>query len=270
MKFSTLSALPTLVLWTALFSVTLAASVTDNPTSALLTLLAGKVTNLDAAISSYTGNADANILQIQSASNALIITIDRGLRDISSGPDLTTADTKALSPQFEGLTTSLKTTISDLVGKKLLFDRTETTICESDTISIRKAIHNQHAVWDKLFALISSKAPEEASASISGVAEGILDTIQEGLGLFVESTSDCPQDTALPPPPTRIELRSYTSGNSSTPGNGTSTLVPVPSSSQTTVPEPPAFTGAAAGTAVNDGVMRVVGLCVVGVIAVAL
>jgi hypothetical protein len=272
MRFFTLSALPTLptlVLLTALSSVTLAASATDNPTSSLLTLLAGKVTNLDAAVSSHT--KDSDVSSIQSASNALIITIDRGLRDISSGPDLNTAETKALASQFEGLTTSLKTTISNFVVKKPLLDRTETTICESDSITIRKALHNQHAVWDKLFTLISSKAPEGTLASISGFAEGILDTIQEGLGLFVESTSDCPQDTGLPPlPPARIELRSYTSGNSSTPGNGTSTLVPVPSSSQTTVPEPPAFTGAAAGIAVNDGAMRVVGMGVVAaVMAVA-
>ncbi|KAL2787510.1 hypothetical protein BJX66DRAFT_353333 [Aspergillus keveii] len=265
MRFSTVSALPTLVLLTALFSVTLAASVTDNPTSALLTLLAGKVTNLDAAVSSYT--KDSDVSSIQSTSNALIITIDRGLRDISSGPDLTTAETKALSSQFEGLTTSIKSTISILVEKKSLFDRSETTICESDSISIRKALHNQHAVWDKLFRLISSKAPEETSASISGFAEGILDTVQEGLGPFVESTSDCPQDTALPAlPPARIELRSYTSGNSSTPGNGTSTLVPVPTSSQTTVPEHPAFTGAAASIVVSDGAMRVAGLGVIATV----
>ncbi|KAL3483828.1 hydrophobic surface binding protein A-domain-containing protein [Aspergillus germanicus] len=270
MKFSTLSALPTLVLLTALSSLAVAASVTDNPTSSLLTLLAGKITKLDAAISSYT--KDSDVSSIQSASNALIITIDRGLRDISLGPDLTTAETKALASQFEGLTTSLKSTISDLVQKKPLFDRTETTICESDSISIKKALHNQHAVWDKLFFLISSKAPEETSASISGFAEGILNTIQEGLGLFVESTSDCPQDTALPTlPPARIELRSYTGGNSSSPGNGTSTLVPVPTSSQTTVPEPPAFTGAAASIVFNEGVMRVVVMGVVAaVMAVAL
>jgi hypothetical protein len=270
MRFSTVSALPTLVLLITLFSVTQAASVTDNPASSLLTLLAGKVTNFDAAISSFT--KDSDVSSIQSASNALIITIDRGLRDISSGPDLTTAETKALSPQFEGLTTSLKSTISDLVDKKPLLDRTETTICESDTISIRKALHNQHAVWNKLFTLISSKAPEETSASISGFAEGILDTIQEGLGLFIESTSDCPQDTALPAlPPARIELRSYTSGNSSAPGNGSSTLVPVPTSSQTTVPEPPAFTGAATTIAINDGAMIVIGMgVVVAVMAVAL
>jgi hypothetical protein len=270
MRFSTVSAVPTLVLLTALSSLALAASVTDTPTSSLLTLLAGKITNLDAAISSYT--KDSDVASFQSASNALIITIDRGLRDISSGPDLTTADTKILAPQLETLTTSVKTTTSHVVEKKPLFDRTETTICESDSISIKKALHNQHAVWDKLFVLISSKAPEETSASLSEFAEGILETIQEGLGLFVESTSDCPQGTALPPlPPARIELRSYTSGNSSSPANGTSTLVPVPTSSQTTVPEPPAFTGAAATIAVNDVAMRVLGMgVVVAVMAVAL
>jgi hypothetical protein len=270
MRFSTLSALPTLVLLTALSSVTLAASATDNPTSALLTLLAGKITNLDAAISSYT--KDSDVVSIQSASNALIITIDRGLRDISSGPDLTTADTKALSPQFEGLTTSLKTTISNLVDKKPLLDRTETTICESDTISIRKALHNQHAVWSKLFTLISIKAPDEVSASIGGFAEGILDTIQEGMDPFVQSTSDCPQDTVLPAlPPARIELRSYTTGNSSAPGNGTSTLVPVPTSSQTTIPEPPAFTGAAATISMSERGMTTIGMGVFAVlVAVAL
>ncbi|CEL00778.1 hypothetical protein ASPCAL00374 [Aspergillus calidoustus] len=270
MKFSTVSALPTLVLLTALSTATLAASATDNPTSSLLTLLAGKVTNLDAAISSYT--RDADLSSIQSASNALIITLDRGLRGISSGPDLTTAETKALAPQFEALTTSLKTTLSDLVEKKPLFDRTESTICESDSISIKKALHNQHAVWDKLFTLLSSKAPETESTRVAGFSGGILATIQEGLDPFVEATRGCPQDTALAPaPPARIELRSYTSGNSSAPGNGTSTLVPVPAPTQTTGTEPPAFTGAAAGIVANGGGIRMVGLGVfTALVAVAL
>ncbi|KAJ0422722.1 hydrophobic surface binding protein A-domain-containing protein [Aspergillus carlsbadensis] len=269
MKFSTVSTLPTLLFLTALSSLTLAASVTDNPTSALLTLLAGKVSNLDAAIASYKGNADADILTIQSASNALIITIDRGLRDISSGPDLTTAETKALVPQFEELTPSIKSTISDIVDKKLLFDRTETTICESDSIPIKKALHNQHAVWTKLSTLISSKAPEADSTLITGFAENILATIQAGLDPFVESTEACPQDTFAPPPPARIELRSYNSGNSSAPGNGSSTLVPVPVPSQTTAPGPPAFTGAAAVLAIKGGGMRVVGMGVFAAVVVA-
>lgn len=266
MKLSTVSGLSTLVLLTALCTITLAAGVTDNPTSSLLTLLARKVTNLDATISSYTGNADADISPLRSASNALIITIDRGLHDILSGPDLTTAETKALTPQFEALATSLKTAISNLADKKPLFDRTETTICESNSVSIRKALYNQHSVWGKLFTLISSKATGAESTLVSDFAEPILSTIQEALDPFVDSTSSCSPDAAPPLPPARIELRSYTSGNSSATGNGTSTLVPVPTSSETTDPEPPAFTGAAAGIAMDERGMRMLGM---GVLAAA-
>lgn len=261
-----MSRLPMLVLLAALSTVTLAAGVTDNPTSSLLTLLARKVTNFDAAISSYTGNADADISCIQSASNGFIITIDRGLRDISSGPDLTTAETKALTPQFAALTASLKTTISNLVDKKPLFDRTETTICESNSVSIRKALYNQHSLWGKLFTLISSKAPEAESTLISDFAEPILSTIRESLDPFVDSTSSCSPDAAPPLPPVRVELRSYAGGNSSAPGNWTSTLVPFPTSSQTTVPEPPVFTGSAAGIEIDERGMRMLGM---GVLAAA-
>lgn len=266
MKFSTVPGLLALVLPTALSTVALAAGVTDSPTSSLLTLLARKVTTLDATISSYTGNTDADISPIQSASNGLIITIDRGLRDILSGPDLTAAETRALTPQFETLTIALKTTISNLVDKKPLFDRTETTICESHSVSIRKALYNQHSVWGKLFALISSKASEADSTLVSDFAERMLITLQEALDPFVDSTSSCSADAAAPLPPPRVELRSYTSGNSSAPGNGTSTLVPAPTSSQTTAPEPPAFTGAAPDNTIDERGMKMLGM---GVLAAA-
>ncbi|KAL3428593.1 hydrophobic surface binding protein A-domain-containing protein [Aspergillus tetrazonus] len=238
MKFTTVSALPTLYLFTAFSASILAATIADNPTSSLLTLLTARITTLDTAISSYTGDAD--ISPIQSASNALIITIDRGLRDISAGPDLTAAETKALSPQFQALTTSVKTTISGLIEKKPLLDSTTTT-CTSDISSIQKSLHNQYAVWDKLFSLISSKVPEKNSASVISFAEGILSTIQEGLAPL------------------------YGNGNSSAPGNATSTQAPTPSQ-QSTAPEPPAFTGVAVAVTANEWSIRMVGI---GVLCVA-
>ncbi|KAL3429356.1 hypothetical protein BDV09DRAFT_203038 [Aspergillus tetrazonus] len=267
MKFTTVSTLPTLYLLTALSATILAARVADNPTSSLLTLLTTRLTILDTVISSYTGDAD--ISPIQSASNALIITIDRGLRDISAGPDLTAAETKALSPQFQALTTSVKTTISRLVEQKPLLDGTTTT-CTSDISSIQKSLHNQYAIWDKLFSLISSKAPEEKSAFVTSFAEGILSTIQEGLHKFVDiadSTSSCLPDTT---PVLRIEFRSYENGNSSAPGNSTSTQVPT-IYQQSTVPEPPAFTGAAVAATANGWSIRMVRVGVLGVaLAIAL
>ncbi|KAL5040724.1 hypothetical protein BDW71DRAFT_62257 [Aspergillus fruticulosus] len=268
MKFTTVCTLPTLSLFTALSAPILAARSTDNPTSSLLTLLTAKLTTLDTVISSYTGDAD--ISPIQSASNALIITIDRGLRDISTGPDLTTAETRALSPQFQALTASCKTTISGLVEKKPLFGGTGTTTCTSDISSIQKSLHNQYAVWDKLFSLISSKAPEKESTFVTGFAEGILATIQEGLGTFgdiADSTTSC---SPVPVPAARIELRSYGNGNSSAPGNATSTQVPT-GFQQSTAPGPPAFTGGAAAATADGRSMGMVGIGVLGVaVAVAL
>ncbi|KAL4935748.1 hypothetical protein BDV06DRAFT_120853 [Aspergillus oleicola] len=267
MKFTTVSTLPTLYLLTALSARILAARVADNPTSSLLTLLTARLTSLDAVISSYTGDAD--ISPIEAASNALTITIDRGLRDISAGPDLTATETKALSPQFQALTTSFKTTISGLVEKKPLLDGTTTT-CSSDISSIQKSLHNQYAVWDKLFGLISSKAPEEKSAFVTSFAEGILSTFQEGLDTFVDvadSTTSCSPDTASA---VRIELRSYGNGNSSAPVNATSTQGPT-ISQQSTAPGPPAFTGAAAAATADGRSMGMVGIGVLGVaVAVAL
>ncbi|KAL4756484.1 cell wall mannoprotein 1 family protein [Aspergillus foveolatus] len=259
MKFTTVFTLPTLYFLTTLSAPILAARVADNPTSSLLTLLTTRLTTLDTVISSYTGDAD--IIPIQSASNALIITIDRGLRDISTGPDLTAAETKALSPQFQALTTSVKTTISRLVEKRPLLDGTTTT-CTGDISSIQKSLHNQYAIWDKLFSLISSKAPEEKSAFVTSFAEGILSTIQEGLGKFVDiadSTSSCLPDTTSV---VRLELRSYGNGNSSVPGNETSTQVPT-ISQQSTVPEPPAFTGAAVAATANGWNIRMVKIAII-------
>ncbi|KAL4972112.1 hypothetical protein BDW66DRAFT_155004 [Aspergillus desertorum] len=262
MKFTTVSTLPALYLFTALSAPILAATIPDNPTSSLLTLLTARLTSLDTVISSYTGDAD--ISPIQSASNALIITIDRGLRDISTGPDLTAAETKALSPQLQALTTSVKTTISGLVEKKTLLAGTTTT-CTTGISSIQKTLHNQYAVWDKLFSLISSKASEDNLAFVTGFAEGILSTFQEGLGSFVDiadSTTSCLPDTTSV---ARIELRSYGNGNSSAPGNATSTQVPT-TSQQSTVHEPPAFTGAAVAVAANGWSIRMVTIGVLGVI----
>ncbi|KAL4772019.1 hypothetical protein BDW60DRAFT_42699 [Aspergillus nidulans var. acristatus] len=265
MRFTTVSTLSPLYLLTALSAPILAARVADNPTSSLLTLLTARLTTLDTVISSYT--SDADISPIQSASNALIITIDRGLRDISAGPDLTAAETKALSPQFQALVTSVETTIYGLVEKKPLLDGTTTT-CNSDISSIQKTLQNQYAVWDKLFSLISSKAPEEKSAFVTSFADGILSTIQEGLGTFVDiadSTTSCLQDTT---PAVRIELRSYGNRNSSAPGNATSTQVST-ISQQSTAPDPPAFTGAAA--AANRWSIRMVRIGALGIaVAVAL
>ncbi|KAL2846922.1 hypothetical protein BJY01DRAFT_246985 [Aspergillus pseudoustus] len=267
---------------TALLSTSIQAariSRDNNPTSALLTLLTSKLTTLNTAISSYTGDDDdADVFPIQSASNALIITIDRGLRDISAGPDLSTPEAQALSPQLEALATSSKATISALVEKIPLFvsssSSSSSNICNSASVSLAKALHNQYAVWDKLFTLVSSKVPEKQAGVVAGFANRILASTQEGVDAFVNTadtdSSDC---SPAPLPPARIELRSYSgSGNSSTPGGNTTSPTTTTTSpttpSQTTVPSSPAFTGAAAAltVAVGDGAMKMVGM---GVIAVA-
>ncbi|KAL2869149.1 cell wall mannoprotein 1 family protein [Aspergillus lucknowensis] len=263
MKFTTVSTLPTLWLFTTLSTLALGAGVTSNPTSSLLNLLTAKLTTLNTVISSYTDDAD--ILSIQSASNAVIITIDRGLRDISVGPELTAAETKALALQFQELTTSFKATISDLVDKKPLLDRFATTTCTSGSRSIQKHLHHQYAVWDKLFTLVLSKAPEVESTVVAHSAEDILARIQGGLDTFVDvgdSTTPCAPDT----PPARIELRSYSNGNSSTDGNGTSTQPPSVPTQSSTGPASPDFTGAAVAVAAGETGMRMVGM---GVLAVA-
>ncbi|KAL2835453.1 hypothetical protein BJY01DRAFT_252634 [Aspergillus pseudoustus] len=74
---------------TTVYRYTQAAGVLSNPTSAVVTLLPARINALDFAISYYTGE-DADFSPIQSASNALTITLDRSLRGISVGPNLPT------------------------------------------------------------------------------------------------------------------------------------------------------------------------------------
>ncbi|KAL3462811.1 hypothetical protein BJX64DRAFT_258628 [Aspergillus heterothallicus] len=237
----------------ALTAATHAAVLSTNPIPSLLTELNTRVTTLERFISSYADDAD--IPAIQSASNALIITIDRGMRDISSGPGLSTTETDALATQLHTLSASLQGTMRAVVDKTPLFATSTATGCSSPARALSKALQNQHAVWDKLFTLIISKIPETASGVVTSLASDNLAMTQEALdalGEIPDSTASCQSELVAPEPPARIELRSYNSGNgnSSSSGNSTATT-PTSPSGQTTVPATPAFTGAAVAVRVD-------------------
>ncbi|KAL3443180.1 hypothetical protein BJX65DRAFT_312034 [Aspergillus insuetus] len=266
MKFSTHRAL-----WlSAALSVCIHATALSNiPTEALLSLLTSRFTALDSAISAYA--CDADISPITSASNALIITIDRGMRDISAGPALTTAETQALSPQFQAVTTASQATILALCAKQPLITSSGThtaTICSSPGQLLAKSLRKEHAVWAKLFSLIASKAPEDQVAFIAGFANGILATTQNAIDAFAPASDDpsasCPTNDLAPPPPARLELRSYTSANSSSSGNTTTHNDHTPT--QWTVP--PALTGAAVPLVVT-GIAAGLKILGTGMLAVA-
>ncbi|KAL4791940.1 hypothetical protein BDV19DRAFT_369395 [Aspergillus venezuelensis] len=280
MKFAVLRAI---WLATTLSRYTQAAGILSNPAPELLALLPARIATLDSAISCYT-REDADFSPIQSASNALVITLDRGLRDISAGPNLTTAETQAMVPLFETLTTSCKTTMLGLIERKPRFLGTTTTTttstptsCSSAGNLLIKYLSNQRAVWGKLFTLITAKAPQDQADLVAAFANAIDAATQQALDAFTNamsssSTADCsPNDE---PPPSRIELRSYHNANASSAlNNVTVTAAPShPSAALAT----PVYTGAAAAVHARGGGggargMKMVGkgMCAVAGVAVA-
>ncbi|KAL4959061.1 cell wall mannoprotein 1 family protein [Aspergillus stella-maris] len=268
MKFAVLRAM---WLATTVARYTQAAGILSNPAPELLTLLPARIATLDSAISCYTGE-DADFSPIQSASNALVITLDRGLRDISVGPNLTTAETQAMVPLFENLTTSCKTTMLGLIERKPRFLGTTTTStptsCSSAGKLLIKYLSNQRAVWEKLFTLITAKAPQNQAGLVAAFANAVDAATQEALDTFTNamdsssssSTADCsPNDES---PPSRIELRSYHNANaSSTLSNVTVTAAPSHSSAASAAP---VYTGAAAAVHARRGGGGAWGLKMVG------
>ncbi|KAL4756009.1 uncharacterized protein BDW70DRAFT_154527 [Aspergillus foveolatus] len=204
MKFTIVSTLPTLYLLTALSALILAARSTDNPTSSLF-CFSPQDSLLSTPLSPPTP-----------ATRYLTYTvcIERPWLD------LTTAEIKALSWQFQALTTSFKATISGLFYLKALAQ------------SVR--------CLGQIIQSYLSKAPEKESIFATSFAEGILATIQEGLDIFgniADSTTSCLPD---PAPAAHIKLCSYKNSNSSAPGNATSTQVPT-GFQQSTAPGTPSI-----------------------------
>ncbi|KAL6237852.1 hydrophobic surface binding protein A-domain-containing protein [Aspergillus navahoensis] len=218
--------------WLLLASVTpiVATPTPDGSTSTLLTSLSARLVNLDGAIASYTGG-DAS--HIQSASNAIIISIDRGLHDIQDGPDLTLATTKAVSLQFTNLTKTVEAAVHKLSDKKSLFEGA----CAGTMI--QKILRTQRAVNEKLVTLVATKAPQSESDSIRRLGQSLLAALESGVGAYEVVADICSQVT--PAAEARIELRSLGNVTSS---SGTSTTTQSPASGSPTASSP-VFTGAA-------------------------
>lgn len=201
---------------------------------------------LDTAIKSYNGGDASAVL---SASEALNSAVSSGVATVKGAQEVSTTDALQIQPAVQTLTTTVNTTITDLIAKK------SQIVAAGEGQTTEDALTTQLQGAKDLAAAITSKVPSSLQSLATQLSAGITEAIQNGVDAFKGtggsssggSSSAAASPTASSGSSATSEASSPSSSESS--GGSETTSSPTETASETSVPAmssgPAQFTGAA-------------------------